>query len=132
MAVGIGAIGGFLAAHKVGSALMALMMGSKALDFYTQQKQLGIQEAGVGLEESRLQAAAGMGKKEEERTQKLIEQLMKMRTSERRETQHAATESEDKQMAMAMMMALAQLGQQQSGAAVPSGGSSASMLSLMR
>ena len=112
--------------------LAGLMTGGKVLDFYTQQKQLGIQGAGVGLEESRLQAAAGMGKKEEERTQKLIEQLMKMRTSERRETQHAATESEDKQMAMAMMMALAQLGQQQSGAAVPSGGSSASMLSLMR
>jgi hypothetical protein len=123
--------------------LMALMFGydivKGGLGAATGLTEHGTEKAQVKLAGRQAELAAAMGKREEERTDKLIRQLMGEKQKEYIRSEKAAANRDirasserQNEMAMAMLMALSGFQQQQSEIASRPAPSTASMLSLMR
>jgi hypothetical protein len=115
------------------------MLIDAILKFITGQREIGTQRIGLGLQGKQLEAAAGMGRRAEARSDKMIKKLLahqdKRYLQERgRESQQAlrSSQEQENEMAMTMIMALAGLNQQSTQTASRPPIPKMSMLNLMR
>ena len=154
MPLPIAALGGLAAKGAMGAKglwagsgpfmkLMALMFGydiaKDTLGAATGLTERGTQKMQVELAGKQMDMQASMGRREEERTDKLIRQLTRENEKKYLREEKASArqdvrniQAEQNEMAMAMVMALSQLGQEQSQIATRPRPSRASMLHLMR
>ena len=116
-----------------------LQGGSALLDYLTGSKKLGTERMALGLQKKQVEAAAGMGRREEHRTDKLTKQLLEhedklSRRSESRmeRADLRGSQEQENQMMMSMIMALSGMNQQATNVASQPPPSRMSMMGLMR
>lgn len=93
-------------------ALAALQGGQSVLGVRESRAAMKTQRMGLKLQEQEARAAAGIGRREEKRTDELMEKLALTMSKREMEDALRETQSQQNEMAMATIMALAGLNQQ--------------------
>jgi len=113
--------------------------GSALLDFLTGVKKIGTERMALGLQKKQVEAAAGMGRREEGRADRLTKQMLEHEDKlSRREDSRAEraslrdSQEQENQMMMSMVMALSGMNQQMTNTASQPPPSRMSMMGLMR
>ena len=124
--------------------LMALIfggaqLGSSVLELITGSKKIGTEQMALGLQKKQVEAAAGMGRREEYKTDRLTDRIIEHESKLSRQTgsrmeraELRDSQSQENQMMMSMIMALSGMNQQATNIASQPPISRMSLMGMMR